>query len=189
MLLDNYLNKLLQNQTLRHSEIFIQFLTPPENEELEQLPNSTNDNDDNDDNTNDSNDKNNPNTDDNDNDNETKEEINGNIANGNQHNENENKNNENNDNNQNSDDDDNENENENEDENENDGNLKNEDSKLSESYDIEKRRQKEFEKEMIGVDEVKYYKVCRVCFDSYSYYYCTIVIIVDCGYFLRVYVE
>merc|ERR1712130_1016090 len=35
MLLDNYLRKLLLNQYLRHSEIFISFLTPPENEELD----------------------------------------------------------------------------------------------------------------------------------------------------------
>lgn len=35
MLLDNYLKKLLTNQYLRHSEIFISFLTPPENEELD----------------------------------------------------------------------------------------------------------------------------------------------------------
>merc|ERR1712154_132881 len=35
MLLDNYLKKLLLNQYLRHSEIFISFLTPPENEELD----------------------------------------------------------------------------------------------------------------------------------------------------------
>jgi len=35
MLLDNYLKRLLVNQYLRHSEIFISFLTPPENEELD----------------------------------------------------------------------------------------------------------------------------------------------------------
>lgn len=35
MLLDNYLQKILANQYLRHSEIFISFLTPPDNEELD----------------------------------------------------------------------------------------------------------------------------------------------------------
>jgi len=35
MLLDNYLQKILANRYLRHSEIFISFLTPPDNEELD----------------------------------------------------------------------------------------------------------------------------------------------------------
>lgn len=35
MLLDNYLSKILANRYLRHQEIFISFLTPPDNEELE----------------------------------------------------------------------------------------------------------------------------------------------------------
>eukprot|EP01084_Bolivina_argentea_P290476 498962_1 len=35
MLLDNYLQKTLANRYLRHSEIFISFLTPPDNEVLE----------------------------------------------------------------------------------------------------------------------------------------------------------
>eukprot|EP00484_Ammonia_sp_Unknown_P021162 CAMPEP_0197037114 /NCGR_PEP_ID=MMETSP1384-20130603/14409_1 /TAXON_ID=29189 /ORGANISM="Ammonia sp." /LENGTH=387 /DNA_ID=CAMNT_0042467373 /DNA_START=27 /DNA_END=1190 /DNA_ORIENTATION=- len=35
MLLENYLQKILANRYLRHSEIFISFLTPPDNEELD----------------------------------------------------------------------------------------------------------------------------------------------------------
>lgn len=48
MLLDNYLQKILANRYLRHSEIFISFLTPPDNEELDTKTvddNSTNNND------------------------------------------------------------------------------------------------------------------------------------------------
>jgi len=39
LLLENYLQKILQNRFLKHSEVFINFLTPPENEE----PDSKND--------------------------------------------------------------------------------------------------------------------------------------------------
>ena len=35
MLLDNYLQRILANRYLRHSEIFISFLTPPDNEEMD----------------------------------------------------------------------------------------------------------------------------------------------------------
>merc|ERR1712129_621163 len=35
MLLDNYLQRILANRYLRHSEIFLSFLTPPDNEEMD----------------------------------------------------------------------------------------------------------------------------------------------------------
>ena len=48
MLLDNYLQKILANRYLRHSDIFISFLTPPDNEELDtKTVNDNNDNNDN----------------------------------------------------------------------------------------------------------------------------------------------
>ena len=48
MLLDNYLQKILANRYLRHSEIFISFLTPPDNEELDtKTVGNDNDNDNN----------------------------------------------------------------------------------------------------------------------------------------------